>query len=1149
MAEQNPKLGFRYQFGGINLTNPPDALDPTKFASAQNIRAYSPSAIRTRPGYNLLFHCGNNAITDVASYSAIETDNLPRYLARDSAGNIWLDGANNNGVNVGNMAAPQGYGASMNPWRPSQSPQSWLYVATQGDYQKFSAPDANNNVTQYKVGVAEPQLQVQAYPNAPNFTNFTGNNSNWTASGTASLTGDGNLISDTAGTPIPDPLSSSRLSVPVSINYYLINSLVFVNNANYLQVQDVIPATANCTIEAIRYDSGNNGNCVIVCGPLPIGEGPTSPTILGSLRRGAIVTLGGNENAFVQSVTTGPNGAVQFATSTNNTHAANEAIAGVQCIVVDGNVTAGWTITQPSVGALITAGTGTLSHNLAVNPFTTQLGSSGIFPTPDDYVRLVVLVNNIAAFQQLQVIFICNTYGTFTYTANALENLTAGELAIIEFPISALVASGTNISLADCTQVKVSVLTSGTQSFDVASFCVSGGGLPDIGPTGAPYQYRIIGRSTKTGAQGNPSPPMRYGVSPRRQPVTVPLPAVSATLPANDSQVDIWDVYRYGGTVTSYRYIGSGAPSTNFVDQYFDDTAEAGAVLPTQQYEPWPSVDVPYKVTSGGGVTITITGTKIVISGPTSWPTTIANWLPGTLINLGGQAAYTLRRRPTMLSATSYLFDIEECAGNPSVSLFTINEPNVARQMNPYVWGPDANGYFFAVGDALRPGVCSFATPNAPDITASTNTVEPSTPSEPLLGGAILDGLSFVASSDRWWALYPAFSTTSVFQPFQKNVGRGLAAPYGICSDKSNIYFWAKDSIGAHGGGGYTSLTDADLYLLFPHEDIQGTNITRNGVTYYAPDYSRAATFRLTHVNGFLYADYQDSTGTPRSLVCFLKTVAWSSDSYANSIISRVAIVQPEGTLTSTPNENYGLSVMADNAGNVFRSASLTNDNGTPISAVLAGFEWDGEPLRQSGTWQSFYLDAIPAATAGIVATPVSFGAQVVSPTTIGSSSSRALIEIPTDPGANFRYLGLQLNWTDDYDSQSAFTLLYSWRNFGDPDSVKSWSTQPQTFGLHGYFHCGRIEMSYSSTTVVTLNLTAFDGTSSSTMTIPSTGGDVQKILVTPTANKGQLINVSATSTAPFWISIRDTLLWIRQWGSSGPYLSYRLANEDNTKP
>ncbi len=1156
---QDPKSGWRFTLGGVSLTSSPDALSPDKQASALNVRGYDPLSIRTRPGYTKLFGTSNNnsgaSITDVMSYSAIQTDNDPRYLARDANGNVWLDSGNttgNNavGTNVGNMAAPQGFGASMLPWRPSASPQTWAYIATQGDYQKFSAPGNNNAVTQYKVGIAEGQVQLEAAPVAPSFTNFTGNNSNWTASGTATLTGNGNLISDTVqNVPLADPVISSRLSVPVSIPYYLTGSLVLVNSANTLCVQDVLPPIPQTTITAIRYASGNNGACQIVTGSLPIGEGPTTPTILGSLRRGAIVNFAtGNENALVLSATPGPNGSAMFECSTTGAHAAGETISGVQAIILDGSVSNGQAITQPAVDSTITAGTGILSQTLSTNPFATQLGSSGNFPSEDDYIRLTVLAQNAAALTQLQIIFVCDTYSTFTYTQNSLLNLAAGDLAQIEFPISALVPSGSNASLRGCTSVQVSVTTSAAQAFDVAALCVIGGGNPDIGSDGAPYQYQLIGRSTVTGAQGNPSPVMRYGVSPRRQNVTIPLPAVSAELPAADSQVDIWDVYRYGGSVTSSRYIGSGAPSTTFADKFFDSTARAGQELPSQNFEPWPSVDVPWKVTSGGGITITVTGAQIVVSGAT-FPATILRWLPGTIVLLGGQSAYTLRKRPQSLSATSYLLDIVECAGSSSPSVLSIAEPFVAHQILPYVWGPDQYGYFYACGDPLRPGTVSFCAPNNPDVTASTNTNEPSTPSEPLLMGNVIAGFSYVPSSDGWWAMIPAFSGTKVFAPYKIPCERGSAAPYGTCTDKTRIFFWAKDGIGFHAGGGYTSLTDADLYPLFPHDDIQVVpDIVRNGVTFYAPDYSRAATFRLSWVNGYLYADYQDSTGTPRTLVCNLKTGAWVQDSYANSITCRVSIVQPEGTLITSPGEDYGLGVIADNHGNVYAPSLTAGDNGANIDGLWAGFEWDGEPNRQSGLWNDFYLDVVPPY--GLTVNAVMFGVvQTQIPTvTVGATSDRILARAPVIPdGSLNRFLGLQISWSDQPGSQ--VTLLHTWRSFADPDSVFAWSTQRTTFGLHGYTFVGRIELAYSSTATVTLNLTAFDGTSSATMTVPSTGGVIQKILVTPTFNKAQMFVFSATSAAPMQIFGKAALIWVRQWGSSGPWLLFPLAADGAVKP
>ncbi len=78
---------------------------------------------------------------------------------------------------------------------------------------------------------------------------------------------------------------------------------------------------------------------------------------------------------------------------------------------------------------------------------------------------------------------------------------------------------------------------------------------------------------------------------------------------------------------------------------------------------------------------------------------------------LGGQNAYTLWNRPTLITLDSppaanyyaYLFNLVENAGSLSPDTLTIFEPNVAAQSLPYMWGPDAQGTVFACGDPFRP--------------------------------------------------------------------------------------------------------------------------------------------------------------------------------------------------------------------------------------------------------------------------------------------------------------------------------------------------------------------------------------------------------------------------------------------------------------
>lgn len=1028
--------GWRFAFAGVNLRDVPDALPWNKYASAKNIRATPTQAIVTRPGYTLLFSTSASPVTDLRAYTVLGTDDLPRFLARNSANQIYLD----TGALVATLTGAAGSGVSMVPFRPGESPQAWMYIAGLEDYQKLSAPP----VTTAKVGIAEPQVTLDATPQNLNSYVFTGTAANWTPGGTvAGGPADSARITDTAGTVIADPLISSRQSVGVSsTERYDIGMLVSFNGADPVIVQDVLPPVAPLVIQAIRYNSGSTGRCTIVPSQSSVGQ---MQQVLGAIRRGALVRLGGSETVLVLNRTSGPDGSVCFETVTSGTFAPGATVAGVTAIVVDGpTVSTGNSITSPMISITVGTGIGTLSESLATSPFSQPLGTG--LPQEDEYLHISLLVDDPTLLNEIKLIFNVApgplSYNNEVYyvavqpsqlsgipknTQTVLQaalneqiqaaappgtvfppETSAGfsQWSEIMIPISTLTRIGgdQNRTLANCNGMQLLVSCTAQVVIRFGSLWVGGGGQPDIGEDGADYQYRVRPRSSLTGVKGNASPPMRYGVRPRRQKVTVTLPSA-----AYDSQIDTWDIYRYGGSVTSYRYIGSAAiTESTFEDNYFDDAARGGDELEVDNFEPWPSVDVPYKVT---GASIAVAGTWIVLSGPTSWPALITRWLPGTLIQLGGQSAYTLRSRPTALSATSYLFEVEECIG-PSIlpDYFWVLEPKVARQILPYLWGPDAAGTFFGVGDTLRPGSVYFSKSNQPDATSDRYNLELSPPSEPLIGGGLVRGVSLVASTQRWWALYPAFGTATRYNPIEQTVGKGLLTPYGHCSDGERIFFWGRDGIYATNGQPAQSLTDPDLYNIFPHEGVLGVNVLRNTVTYYAPDYGRAATFRLSRVNTYLYADYQDTSGIARTIVCDLRTGGWSQDIYANAMDVHYGTEQQEGPLL-TSGSAYPLGIMADTSGKVYTQVDCVNDNGTPIPCLVATFEWDGGDQRAQPLFGDSYLDCVPVS--GLTVTPVSLGTGVATPTIIAPSSSRQFVPISVNGGELQKFMGQQIEWTE----------------------------------------------------------------------------------------------------------------------------------------
>ena len=50
MADYQRPPGFRFQFKGVNLRDSPDAINPSQYASGQNVRGYAAQAVRARPG-------------------------------------------------------------------------------------------------------------------------------------------------------------------------------------------------------------------------------------------------------------------------------------------------------------------------------------------------------------------------------------------------------------------------------------------------------------------------------------------------------------------------------------------------------------------------------------------------------------------------------------------------------------------------------------------------------------------------------------------------------------------------------------------------------------------------------------------------------------------------------------------------------------------------------------------------------------------------------------------------------------------------------------------------------------------------------------------------------------------------------------------
>lgn len=841
---------------------------------------------------------------------------------------------------------------------------------------------------------------------------------------------------------------------------------------------------------AIAHISGGAVTSITVTNP---GSGYTAPII--------VITSGNQETCYVLGTATAPDGTISFEIITKNTHGAGEILTGQPAIkVLLSSEYQGTAPVPPIAGTAISAhfasynsggGISAVSSPISFpNPFSYQ----NVSFRPEDYIHISVICGPGIQFLLEIKLLLDISDGSFTkdyyyytlrpsdieagisnnlsqlgvaqlsaqretidqeaalhgQTASSLENAAGlNAWSDIFIPISKLIRVGSDqtkslINLGHF-QILVNSIDSGLDfGFHTVDIC--GGFSPDVTESEPGYKYVIRPRSRLTGAVGNPSPEPRYEIRPRREEVQVILPTTYV-----DTQADTWDIFRVGGSLTAYTLAGSVPIGTaNFLDDYADSDIASSEQLDYENFQPWPTVDVPLNA-----VTISSVGTTAIVT--ITDPTTQANvlrYLPGNLIQLG-QQVYTLWTRPTSLGSDNYLFQFVENSGAATSGPVSIYEPTMANQVLPYLWGPtEQGGNLFGCGDPLRPGFVYYCKNFNPDSAPDSYTIELCPPSEPLLGGEVLNGNSYAASTDRWWQLRPSFGGESQYTPIEANVGRGLAAPFGHCTDGSRIYFVAKDGIYATSGGAGESLTDADLYQLFPHDGIAGKNHTYNGVTLYAPDYSRAQFFRLAYCNSYLYFDYQDSTGTPRTLIYDVRHAGWSTDVFADPITVHYAIEQQEGSLDGS-NTLYGLLILGSNSGILYQEQDGVIDVNNPINWILATLETTEGDMRAQKLFGDMFLDLLnPAPASGtnpMTVTPMSLGQPVEGALAIANTATRQQLPLDLQGGLYAFSMGLFMQGTINVGVPTPPTF-YTWQPsyIIKPETTATRAGDPDNCGISG---------------------------------------------------------------------------------------------------
>jgi hypothetical protein len=1072
-SDYTREKGERFHSKGLRTGSPADALQPGQYPYLQNVRGTTESELTTRAGHVLDFSTEANPVEQIAAYA--DATGKPRLLAKTNT-SVYLD--NGSVVDTGYSTGVP----SMIPLRPNQSPLPWMYVGDGTQYRKLSAPNATNVVTAQNVGIQEPLSPPTAIlHNSPSQLVYALDASgNWSNSGACGSVSNGTRSTDTAGAIFVDPnnvvgAGVASIEVHDPIIYQQWEQVNWVDSISGLVVGGIVldvftPLPSGIAIDAIHYFSGSTGKCVIV--PKIIAPGPGNDmsqyeqTVLASLRRGAIVKVG-SEECYVQDVEVSPYGSICFTTSTTGTHTTAETLSGVQAIQLDyttavAALTPGTTISSYQWQFHCNSGIGTVQENLISGLFF-SFGANVPFQ-PDDYLSFGVYLVNPENLIEMKVV-INVTAGSVDYTADTFfyavrqSDIQAGlQNTLTQLGVSQIYAQRQLIqNEADAGHVAAStqsepgakqwsqilirlrdLIRTGSDQTQTLSnmlgiqfiFNCTGSGTDvaissiqtmgqlqlDVGTIGQPILYRVRGRSSVTGARSNPSPPTRYGWSPRRQGIWIQPPS------SPDPQIDLWDVFRIGGTLDTYRLVGTVDTVTQLQDDYPDTMIAESEALDYDNLQPWPTIDYPLSVSSA-----TVSGYVVIFTLPGGDPhlATITRYLPGNLVRIN-ETVYTLYTRPT-LSGTTVTFLLNECAGSGTSPLF-IYEPQIANEPLPFLWGPSAEGgTMFGAGDSFRPGNVSFAKNFNPDSAPDRYNLELSPPSEPVTGGCLLNGESFAFTASRCWALRPSFGGVNQYTPRQVPTGVGAINHFGICSDGKHIYFVAKNGIYSTAGGPATPLTTrANIYTLFPHEGQDGQPWTYAGYTVNPPLLFNTGPVKmelhLTYANGYLYFDYKDVVGNFQHLVYDIQMGAWYPDKFVVNLTTHYALPQED------PNAST-LVLAGDVNGEVLTETANTTDNGNALACVVATREYC--PDDRAFSWfGDCGIDLLPTAHTAMTAEGISLGSHLGTPTTFPTSIARQpLATVDLGGGQTLKSLGLLLIWSQTYTAPEVSPVtLYAWQ-------------------------------------------------------------------------------------------------------------------------
>ncbi len=1053
------RLTKKFLCKGLKLNAPPDLMPEGKFPYLQNVRSYTEGVISARPG--MVVQTALDSISRVHSMRALRDQTLDTSIIFTVCGVNLFRGLTAPTNIVGGFS---GNPVSMIPHRPTQSPRTFMYIADSSKMAKYKYDG-----TEQGWGIAplntppNAALSNLSYKVISDCNATTESAVAWANGGTAGALTAPDRLAATAITAVLYDTGTTGWAcvIPATLTDAVRPGMLFttaVTTAETTQVHSVYNPIFTTTIGSIAYDSGTTGLCSI---QLAI---PTA-----GLVRDSVVQLGGStEYVRVLSTTAGKDGFPSFRCSTVNTHAAADAVTGQRSFraFFANTHNATTTISTQSLASSLTgAGIGTLTHT-----FARDLSNTGTRPiVGEDEIHISIKISDLAKFTEGKILFdvdgttndFSKNYFFHAFRANDLvpaidgtiTTLSAQQRIAQRTPIERYAAQGGNFgigkifdpvnggaefygrpilrfdppdsdpvaepdpgqtvtgdnqwteliikvnqlervgadssrTLRDCAAIQV--LFNATDSIDVVIDAWWIGGTYGLD---GEYYYWTRPRASSTGVLGNPSPPIRTPISASRQAISI------SSAVHSDSQVDYIDFFRQGGQLQEPHFVGfapnSGTPT--LLDELPDEQVVQNPILEFDNFQPFPIVDVPRTgVCNVNGTTVT----------RTSGDTFNTSWARGSIIIING-IAHTLYASPT---STSRL-EIDDSGGTLSGVTFFLPGPTLLAQKIPAVWGPYGEGFTGITLFACKNDTLYWTKGNNPDSAPDTNSLEVTGGSEKLINGCIYDGRGYLFSNLKQYGIItlPTDEGGITFQVQEVANSKGLATRTGICvGDK--IYFVGTDGIySTEGSAQPVSITDRDLYPLFPHDGVPGVAV--NGIG--APSYVESDKMQLEYADKMLYFDYVNtSTGAPTTLVYDTINDAWFLDIY-NPTVSMHYYDESPDSHTIYAGSSVGVA---------YKLVAGSLDANSTLNCKVTTPHLDMGDSRSDKRFSEILLDvqndAAITATSQYNNASISAGAVNVGTSTI---RNQTLIDLSTGGGTLARNINLDLVWNGQ-------ASLYEWQ-------------------------------------------------------------------------------------------------------------------------